>query len=134
MKWIQARRSSTHCAGLVWEGTRQGEEWGTVPFSDLSSLQVNGNSALLGVGSLEMAVLASLSAHPSPLVCPGHWDLCRTECPLGSAKKQNPALWTPPGFAHRLLQEITKKDSSQALGSRAITVSFEQYYVFQPGR
>lgn len=71
MKWIHARQ--THCAGLVWEGAGQGEERGTARFSDLSSLQINGCLAVLGVRSMEMAVLASPSAHTSPLFLP--WPL-----------------------------------------------------------
>lgn len=69
MKWIQARGSSAYCAGLIWEGAGQGEEWGIVPFSALSSLYLNSSSAVLSVGSqkwlfllLPLPILQPLSA------------------------------------------------------------------------
>lgn len=69
MKWIQARGSSAYYAGLVWEGAGQGEEWGIAPFSALSSLYLNGTSAVLSVGSqkwlflhLPLPILQPLSA------------------------------------------------------------------------
>lgn len=71
MKWILARGTQLpEQDSFRWGGPGQGEEKGTAPFSALPSLQVNGSSAVLGVGSLEMAVLASPPAHPSPPMCP----------------------------------------------------------------